>query len=200
MTPILRLAAEADMPACLGLYAPYVRDTTVSFEYDVPTAEEFLRRFRSVTERFPWLVCEVDGVLVGYAYASLKFAREAYQWDADLSIYLSPDFQGMGVGRRLCEAICALLRAQGYRTLYAVITAENARSAAFHRAMGFAEIGRFPASGCKFGRWLDVVWMERKLGELCASPQPPLRFCELPGETVCAALALPVSIDVARPR
>lgn len=189
MEYVVRIAEEADIPACLAIYADYVRDSTVSFEYEAPAVEEFRRRFHSVMEGFPWLVCEVEGKIAGYAYASLKFARAAYQWDADLSIYLSPDFQGRGVGRRLCTAICSLLQAQGYRTLYAVITAENERSLAFHRAMGFAEIGRFPESGYKFGRWLDVVWMECKLAPLAGGrPKPPKKFSELDGGFVESVL------------
>lgn len=183
----LRAAVESDVPAMLAVYAPYVRETTISFEYEAPSLEEFTRRFRSVTGSYPWICCEIGGRLAGYAYAGPRFSRAAYQWDADLSIYLSPEFQGRGVGKHLCAAVCALLQMQGYHTLYAVITAENTRSLAFHSAMGFVEIGRFPASGFKFGRWLDVVWMERKLGE-CGPPSPPLCFSELPGDAVQTVL------------
>ena len=160
---MIRIATEADVPAMLAIYAPYVETTTYTFEYTVPTAEEFLGRFREITGQFPWLVWEEEGAILGYAYGSLPFARAAYAWAGEVSIYLSPQAQGRGVGRRLYTALEELMAAQGYRVLYAIITEENSGSLAFHQALGYREAGVFSRCGLKFNRWLSVVWMEKHL-------------------------------------
>ena len=122
---MIRIATEADVAAMLAIYAPYVENTTYTFEYTVPTTEEFIHRFREITQQFPWLVWEQDGVILGYAYGSLPFVRAAYAWAGEVSIYLAPEAQGRGIGRRLYTALEALMEHQGYRILYAIITEEN---------------------------------------------------------------------------
>lgn len=160
---MIRAAAEADLPAILEIYAPYVENTTYSFEYTVPTAAEFTQRFRTITARFPWLVWEENGRVLGYAYGSAPFERAAYAWSGEVSIYLAPEIQGRGVGRKLYEALETIMQRQGYRALYAIITDENAGSLAFHRALGYREAGHLSRCGLKFGRWLGVTWMEKQL-------------------------------------
>ena len=158
-----RNATEADVAAMLAIYAPYIENTTYSFEYTVPSETEFLRRFREITAQFPWLVWEEDGVIAGYAYGSLPFARAAYAWAGEVSIYLAPEAQGKGIGRKLYTALETLMAAQGYRVLYAIVTEENRGSLAFHKALGYREAGVFTRCGLKFGRWLSVIWMEKHL-------------------------------------
>ena len=158
---MLRNAVEADVPAMLAIYAPYVESTTYTFEYTVPAEAEFLSRFREITGQFPWLVWEEEGRILGYAYGSLPFARAAYAWAGEVSIYLAPEARGQGLGRRLYTALERLMAAQGYRIFYAIITEENAPSLAFHKALGYREAGVFTRCGLKFGRWLNVVWMEK---------------------------------------
>ena len=158
---MLRNAVEADVPAMLAIYAPYVENTTYTFEYTVPAEAEFLSRFREITGQFPWLVWEEEGRILGYAYGSLPFARAAYAWAGEVSIYLAPEARGQGLGRRLYTALERLMAAQGYRIFYAIITEENAPSLAFHKALGYREAGVFARCGLKFGRWLNVVWMEK---------------------------------------
>ena len=160
---MLRIAEEQDVPQMLAIYAPYILTTTASFEYDVPSQEEFLRRFRTITAQFPWLLWEEDGVILGYAYGSAPFERMAYSWCSEASIYLRPEARGKGIGRKLYDALEAILTRQGYRVVYAIITSENAASVAFHSKSGYKTVGNFPECGYKFGRWMGVIWMEKRL-------------------------------------
>ena len=160
---MIRIATEADIPAILSIYAPYVLNTTYSFEYTVPTEDEFLARFRKITAQFPWLVWEEDGKILGYAYGSPPFERAAYAWCAEPSIYLLPEAQGKGIGRKLYAALEKILLLQGYQVLYALITEENRGSVAFHEKCGYHINTIFPACGYKSGRWLGLIWMEKRL-------------------------------------
>lgn len=160
---MIRIANEADVPVMLDIYAPYVQTTTISFEYDPPSQEEFLRRFRSITAQFPWLVWEEEGRILGYAYASPPFERAAYRWCAEPSIYLLPDARGRGIGRKLYAALERILEIQGYQVLYALITAENRDSLHFHEKCGYHIQAQLDSCGYKFGRWLGLIWMEKRL-------------------------------------
>ena len=163
---MIRMATVADIPAMLEIYGPYVLNTTYSFEYTVPTQEEFTRRFLSITAQFPWLVWEEQGSVLGYAYGSLPFERAAYAWSGEVSVYLAPQAQKKGIGRMLYTALEAIMKEQGYRRLYAIITEENTGSLAFHKRLGYHTQAVFPNCGMKFQRWLGVVWMEKKLSSL----------------------------------
>ena len=160
---MIRIAAEADVPEILAIYAPYVENTTVSFEYDVPSPAEFMQRFRDISRQFPWLVWEEQGAILGYAYGSLPFERAGYAWTAEVSIYLRPEAWGRGIGRRLYQILEGLLKAQGYQLVYAIITGENTASIEFHSHMGYRLLAEFPHCGYKLGRSLSVVWMEKRL-------------------------------------
>ena len=160
---MLRIATEADVPAILAIYTPYVVNTTVTFEYDVPTREQFLQRFRNITQEFPWVVWEENGEILGYAYACHPFARAAYSWCAEPSIYLSPEAQGKGIGRKLYAALEELLKLLGYRMLFALITGENEGSLRFHEKLGYTFSGKMQTAGYKMGRWCSVFWMEKQL-------------------------------------
>ena len=172
----IRVATQADLPRILAIYGPYVENTTVSFEYEVPSREAFLARFRDITGQFPWLVWEEDGQVLGYAYACAPFERAAYSWCAEPSIYLAPEAQGRGIGRLLYRALEQILTAQGYRLSYAVITSENEASLAFHRAMGYRELAHFPGCGYKLGRRLGVIWMEKILNSVDTPTDMPIPF------------------------
>ena len=160
---MIRFATEADIPAILDIYGPYVLNTAISFEYSVPTSEEFTERFHGITAQFPWLVWEEDGRVLGYAYASYPFSRAAYRWVASASIYLAPAVQGKGIGRKLYAALEKLLTLQGYRKLYALITSDNPGSVRFHEALGYRFLAEFSDSGIKFQKLYSVVWMEKTL-------------------------------------
>ena len=158
---MIRIATEADVSQMLAIYAPYIVTTTHTFEYDVPTEAEFLERFRRITAQFPWLVWEEDGKILGYAYGSAPFERAAYGWCAEDSVYLLPDAQGKGIGKKLCAALERVLFYQGYQRIYALITAENVNSIEFHKKMGYKLRGELPDAGIKFGRRIGVVWMDK---------------------------------------
>lgn len=160
---MIRIATEKDIPAMLAVYKPYVENTTYSFEYDVPCTRSFTQRFYEHTAQFPWLVWEENGEVKGYAYAGAPWARAAYRWSAEVSIYLAPEIQGKGVGRALYERLEEILKRQGYRNVYAIITEENAASIAFHEALGYRVVTTFRNCGYKQGRWLGVTWMEKEL-------------------------------------
>ena len=159
---MIRFATEADIPAILDIYGPYVLNTAISFEYSVPTLEAFTERFQSTTEQFPWLVWEEDGKILGYAYGSAPFHRDAYRWCAEDSVYLLPEARGRGIGTKLCTALEKVLFYQGYRRIYALITAENKASVTFHEKLGYVKRGDFPDAGFKFGRWIGVIWMDKR--------------------------------------
>ena len=176
---MIRMATEADVPEILAIFAPYVENTTVSFEYDVPCRREFMQRFYTITEQFPWLVWEEQGEILGYAYASRPFPRAAYSWDAEPSIYLRRDAKGRGIGKKLYAALEELLKLQGYHTLYAIITQENTGSVAFHEKMGYTMLSLFPRCGFKQGRWLGVYWMEKRLFSVETPNSFPIPFPRL---------------------
>ena len=160
---MIRIATEADVPEILDIYAPYVQNTTYSFEYTVPTPEVFLARFRKITAQFPWLVWEENGKILGYAYGSLPFERSGYAWIAEVSIYLLPEAQGKGVGRRLYAALETVLARQGYQLCYAIITSSNTGSLAFHKAVGYEFLAEFPDCGYKFQQCHGIIWLQKRL-------------------------------------
>lgn len=172
----IRIAGERDLPQILAIYAPYVENTTISFEYASPTPEVFRQRFLEITARFPWLVWEEDGDVLGYAYACAPFSRDAYQWCAEPSIYLRGDARGRGVGRKLYAALEAILKAQGFRLSYAIITAENEPSLTFHKRMGYEMLAHFPDCGYKHGKILGITWMQKVLNSAEVSMKPPISF------------------------
>ena len=159
----VRLAKREDLPQILAIYAPYVEETSVSFEYTVPAMEEFEKRFLSCTARFPWLVWEENGQILGYAYGSAPFERAAFSWCAESSIYLRRDHRGRGIGKKLQLALEGLLQIQGYQLLYALVTTDNPASLAFHEALGFTRLAAFPDCGWKLGSWHGLVWLEKRL-------------------------------------
>ena len=160
---MIRIATEADVPAILDIYAPYVTDTTITFEYAVPAMDAFLLRFRNIIRDFPWLVWEEDGEILGYAYACRPFERAAYSWCAEPSIYLRSEIRGRGIGAKLYLALEEILKLQGYHVLLALITGENLPSLRFHEKLGYAVSGELKNSGFKFGRWCSVFWLEKRI-------------------------------------
>lgn len=178
---MIRIATEADVPAMLDIYAPYILTTTVTFEYDVPCRRAFTQRFYDITAQFPWLVWEEKGRILGYAYASAPFTRPAYGWCAEPSVYLSRDARGRGIGGKLYAALEAVLLDQGYHLLYALITGENEASLRFHEKQGYRFLAEFPACGYKFDRCLGVIWMEKRLKAVEIPkkfPTPFSKYCQ----------------------
>ena len=176
---MLRIACETDVPAILAVYAPYILSSTATFEYDVPTEAEFLQRFRDITAQYPWLVWEEEGRILGYAYASAPYSRAAFQWCAEPTVYLVPEAKGRGIARKLYMALEKLLKIQGYQVLYALITAENVPSIRFHQKCGYSLRGDFPDCGFKFGRWLGLFWLEKRLNSVESPSNPPIPWSAL---------------------
>lgn len=172
---IIRPAHAGDVPAMLAIYGPLVRDTTISFEYEPPTLAEMEHRLHAVQRHYPWLVCERAGEIAGYAYASSFRSRPAYQWTAEVTVYVHPDHQRGGVAQTLYRALFERLRVQGHRTAVAVITLPNAGSVALHEGLGFEPVGVFRRAGFKHGQWRDTGWWQLDLGgdSAPAPPHPP---------------------------
>ena len=167
----IRPATPADAESIQRIYAPYVKDTAISFEYDAPSVEEMARRMAEIQAMFPWIVAEADGKIVGYAYAHKLYGRAAYQWSVETSIYVDRQAKRLGIGRRLHESLEAALKQQGILNLYACIafiepedehlTQDSVR---FHHHMGYQTVAHLHQCGRKFDRWYDVVWMEKLIG------------------------------------
>lgn len=169
---IIRFASETDAAAIAEIYRPYVLETVFTFEYEPPDELEFAARLRQTLKNFPWLVAEQDGRLLGYAYASRAFARAAYGWDADLSIYLRPEAQKQNLGRGLYSLLEQMLALQGYQVVYCLVTSGNEGSCRFHERMGYRLTASLSDCGFKHGRWLSVHWYEKRL----CPPVPPEEF------------------------
>jgi len=170
---VIRLACEADAAAMLAIYAPYVRDSAISFETESPSEEEFRQRIRSALEVGLWLLCEAGGSVLGYAYAGRFHARRAYQWTVEVTAYVRPDQHRKGVGYGLYTSLLGCLALQGFRAAVGVIALPNPASVGLHERMGFAPAGVLRAVGYKHGRWHDVGWWQRALGKHAPSPEPP---------------------------
>lgn len=182
MNPIIRLVTPDDSAALREIYAKYI-DTTITFELTMPDLTEYARRIEETRAEFPYLVYEQEGRLTGYAYAHRIREREAYQWSAELSIYLAPDFASKGTGARLYECLISLLALQNVRNVYGGITGGNARSIRFHEKLGFNYMGTYRSIGYKNGTWLDVLWYERQIAPW-DQPEPFVPFGELDRDLV----------------
>lgn len=174
---LIRPANPEDAAALLSIYAPYVERTAITFEYDVPTREAFMERIAHTLLRYPYLVAEENGVISGYAYAGPFKERAAYDWAVETTVYVDKRSRGRGVGARLYQALEQTLAAQNVLNLNACIAypGENdpyltMDSIHFHQHCGFVQVGRFHQCGFKFGRWYDMVWMEKSIGVHGDSP------------------------------
>lgn len=189
----LRLAKPDDAEKLLEIYAPFVSSSDrtlsdVSFEYEVPSVEEFTERIKNISADYPYIVCEHEGRLLGYVYAHPYIQRAAYQWGAEVTIYLAPEGQGRGLGKVMYAALEALLRLQGIVVTYACITASNEHSVKMHEACGYKIIGTFNNTGFKHDHWLDMVWMEKVIAEHPKQPELIKKIGKLPSEAVAEVL------------
>jgi L-amino acid N-acyltransferase YncA len=178
---MVRLAQPNDGAALAAIYRPSVTERATSFEVEPPDAAEMSRRVAACLTNFPWLACENDGRVVGYAYGGVHRSRAAYQWSVEVSAYVDERTQRRGVGRELYSSLFSILTLQGYRNAYAGITLPNEQSEAFHRNFGFTTVGVFRGIGFKQERWHDVLWLERALAPRDDSPPPPIPLRELLG-------------------
>ena len=169
---MIRDAVAADAERCAEIYAPYVRETAISFEEAPPSAQEMAGRIAEAQRAHAWLVLEEDGEVVGYAYGGPFMSRAAYQWATGVSVYLAAGRRRTGGGRALYEALFDRLAARGHRTALAGIALPNDASVGLHRALGFELVGTYRRVGWKLGRWHDVAWYQRSLGEDDGPPVP----------------------------
>ena len=168
----IRFAAPGDAAALAGIYAPYVENTAITFETAPPSAEDFQRRIERTLRHYPYLVAEEGERILGYAYAGRLRDRAAYDWDAELSIYLDQNARGRGVGTALYRCLLDLLALQGVRWAYGVVTLPNEASCRLHAALGFRLAATFPEMGYKHGRWWDVAWYLKELAPRREHPAP----------------------------
>lgn len=182
-----RLATAADAEALQAIYAPYI-ETSITFECTCPSVEEFRKRIEERVCMYPFIVCEENGKPIGYAYASRLFAREAYAWAVELSVYFAQDFRGRGLGRVIYKKLLDLLTLQGVRSAHGKVTEPNEKSDKLHLAMGFHLVGVMDNVGFKLGQWRDVAHYEKLLGDFSCPPAPVVPITELDPEKVKAIL------------
>ena len=187
-TVTLRRAHLEDAEAILGIYAPYIRNTNITFEYEVPSLSEFRDRMAGIMEGYPYLICEIDGIAAGYAYAHRYKERAAYQWDAELSVYLREGCERRGIGQAFYTALMEILKEQHVRNVYGIVTSPNPPSEALHAAMGFRLAGVSLKTGYKLGKWIDVSCFERPLGDPDSPPEELLTVHQVPQERIAQIL------------
>ncbi|MCD8396918.1 MAG: N-acetyltransferase family protein [Lachnospiraceae bacterium] len=178
-TTFIREAKIEDAQRLLDIYRYYVENTAISFEYITPSLPEFIERMKGIMSRYPYLVAERDGLILGYAYAHPFVGRAAYDWSAELTIYLDQNARKCGLGRMLYETLEKRLKEMGVLNLYACIGYPEKEdeyltrnSADFHAHLGFRNVGTFRKCGYKFGHWYDMIWMEKLIGEHPDGPAP----------------------------
>ena len=182
---IIRTATPEDAKELLEIYAPYVKNTAITFEYEVPSEDEFKKRIEQVLEKYPYLVAENNGEIVGYAYASAFHSRAAYQWGVETSIYVKKCKRNSGIGKVLYQELERILKLQNILNLNACIAYPEVEdeyltknSVEFHQHLGYELIGEFHKCGYKFNRWYNMVWMEKHIGEHSEEPLPVIPFRE----------------------
>lgn len=175
----IRLATPADAEAILSIYSYYITQTVITFEKDVPSAADFAARIADIQTTYPYLVCEADGVVVGYAYAARQGARAAFRWNVELSVYVAQEFQSQGIASRLYRTLLRILTAQGFQTAYVRIVYPHPVSIAFHERFGFEELALFRRTGYKLGRWCDLLWMQKPLADYRPEPPEPTPIAQL---------------------
>ena len=187
----VRIAGGEDAEKLLAIYAPYVENTAITFEYEVPSIEEFRERIEHTLSRYPYLVAERGGEILGYAYASAFKERAAYAWAVETSIYIRTDAKHLGLGKLLYTALEGALRLQNITNVNACIAHPTVpdeyltlNSEQFHEHLGYSFVGRFTGCAYKFGRWYDMVWMEKELLAHTAAPAPVIPFPELSREAL----------------
>jgi L-amino acid N-acyltransferase YncA len=175
----IRLIKNDDNKEALEVYKPYVVSTSITFEYDVPSLDDFSTRIETIANEYPWLVCLKDDKIIGYAYASKHRYKTAYQWSPESTVYLSSDYHRKGIAKILYKTLFSILRLQGYINVYAGVALPNIKSEEFHKALGFYEIGDFKKIGYKLGKWHDVRWFQLHLTEHIDNPPIPKSIKEI---------------------
>lgn len=187
----IRFASMSDVPALLQIYKPYVLETAITFEYEVPSEEEFAKRLIAVQKKYPYLVAvnaRQQNDILGYAYVSSFKERAAYDWAVETSIYIKQNQQKLGIGRKLYQVLEMVLKEMNITNLNACIAYPSSEdihltknSVEFHRHLGYSLVGEFHQCGYKFDTWYNMVWMEKMIGEHQISPRMVLNVNEIKG-------------------
>jgi len=186
---MIRMATKEDAAGMLNIYAPFILNSGITQETEVPSIEEFQKRIISnLTER-PWLVCEIDNEIAGYAYAGKHRDRKGYQWCTEPSVYISEKYYGFGIAKALYTALFEISKLQGYVNAYAVITLPNDRSIAFHKKFGFDHLTVFKKIGYKLNQWHDVGWMQYEIEPHVADPADPIKLPKINKTLIDSILA-----------
>ena len=173
---MIRVATKEDATGMLEIYAPFILNSGITQETEIPSVGDFQKRIISNLEERPWLVCEIDGQVAGYAYAGKHRDRKGYQWCTEPSVYISEKYFGIGIADALYTALFDILKLQGYVNAYAVITLPNDRSIAFHKKFGFEYLTIYKKIGYKLGQWHDVGWMQYEIKPHKEDPTDPVKF------------------------
>ena len=183
MKTLIRMATTDDAEQILAIYAPIVNETVISFEFDPPSIDEMRRRISQTLTELPWVVCEREGRIIGYAYAARYRARLAYQWSVEVSVYVGDNARRQGVARAVYTSLFEILTLQGFVNMLAGITLPNQASVTLHESLGFHSLGTYESVGHKFGYWHDVGWWQRRLQPLPHLPDPPTRLPDVGDST-----------------
>ena len=178
-----RLATQGDAQALLDIYAQYI-DTPITFECVLPSLEAFKERIASIQAFYPYIVAEENGRILGYAYAHRHMEREAYQWNAELSVYLDRNSTSRGVGTALLTRLIEILKHQGILKVTSGITQPNEKNDGLHKKMGFRLVGTYDCAGFTAGQWYSVSWFQKDIGEHSLMPIAPISVNELSPETI----------------
>ncbi|RDY27264.1 N-acetyltransferase [Romboutsia weinsteinii] len=170
----IRIAKENDARELLEIYTPYITNTSITFEYEVPTLDEFRNRIINISKDYPYLVCIIDEKIVGYAYTSRQKERAAYQWNVELSVYVDKLYLRFGIGKALYNALIEISKSQNIYNLYGCVTSPNPNSEKLHEYFGFKKLGVFHNTGYKHGKWHDVIWFEKSIINHESEPKPLL--------------------------
>ncbi len=169
---IIRMATLEDAEAIYKIYEPYILNTVITFEYDKVPVETFRERIVNIMEKFPWLVCSIDGAIAGYAYCSPHLERAAFGWDCECSVYLDEKFHRRGIGTALYDALFNIIKSQGFYNIYSLICVPHESSVALHKKYGFTEVGTYYNTAYKLGQWRHLLVMEKKLKDAIEEPKP----------------------------
>jgi L-amino acid N-acyltransferase YncA len=173
---VIKVATKEDAVGMLEIYTPFILNSGITQEVEVPSDEDFQKRIISNLEERPWLVCEMNNEIAGYAYAGKHRDRKGYQWCTESSVYISEKYYGFGIANALYTALFDILKMQGYVNAYAVITLPNDRSIAFHKKFGFEYLTTYEKIGYKLGQWHDVGWMQYEVNSHDQDPKDPVKF------------------------
>lgn len=191
-----RLVKEEDAEEILSVYKPYIDNTAITFECESPTLEEFTLRIQEISKDYPYIICEENDKIIGYAYAHRQMERAAYQWNAELSVYIDGSHIREGLGKAMYRALIDILKLQKVKNVYGGVTSPNPNSEKLHEHFGFSNLGTYHQTGFKCGAWHDVTWFEKTIGEYSDNPEPPISIKDISNEEILRILkAAEISVN-----